>query len=199
MRNHVSEITSFLGFPLEPRRTVPLVFKPLQSHTSTSSKEQRETKMTNFLSLPLELRQSILFQAFKGAAFEDLRFSNFQSKLSWRAHDVFDLWQKYPRILMKICVPNIHQLAASLVMVHPQLETDMSYPLNLVLQNFENLKEVSPKRQCLELRFDSLYDPDTYSLMEDGLWGRKMTEVQRLGWLIRIHDARRKFRCSATD
>lgn len=165
-------MTNFPSFPFEFRSTVLQISQLL---TFAPSKEKHHTKTTNFLNLPLELRQAILFQAFKQAAFEDIRFSNLQSKLLAHANHIAAIHKSYPTIFTAICTPNIHKLAATLTAVHPQLKTEMIYPLGLVLPDFENLEEVEPERHCLELRFDSLYDPDTYEPMRNEMWSQKRT------------------------
>lgn len=95
--------------------------------------------MTNFLSLPLELRQHILGYAFHNAAIHDVEFSLLQQELrsdSWMRKEFYPLLY---RIAYAIVAPNIANLAMNLASIDLQLESDMIYPLNQTLTLFDDV------------------------------------------------------------
>lgn len=67
--------------------------------------------MASFLSLPLELRQNIIFLALKDAAFQDIRFSNFQPCFDWNLYRPYARRKNnsdYRTTMDMICTPNVY-------------------------------------------------------------------------------------------
>lgn len=164
--------------------------------------------MANFLSLPLEIRQRIIFLALKDAAFQDIRFSKFQYCLNWNLCKINDCLQikDYRDTIGTVCTPNVHDTAIKLASVDPQLRYDLMYPLGLILPNFENLKELDfdgdnaldflaqslMTRSCLGRRFNMVYVSDSYyDAGKNGVWCQNMTAEKRNSWFARICSAKR--------
>lgn len=125
--------------------------------------------MTNFLSLPLELRQVILGYAFHNAATQDAIFGLRQRRvLEWLrnlpSHGRKYSSQLHQIVLTAIVTRNIYELAARLAYVDSEIKCDMLYPLKQTLDMFENLDEetddlidpIIARRECVAAKFESL-------------------------------------------
>lgn len=150
--------------------------------------------MANFLGLPRELWQNIIFLALKDAAFQDIRFSDLQLCFAWNIYEPLTRLQSpdYQATIETICALNAHEMAIKLVSVDSQLHSDLMYPLGLILPNFENLTEDGSdvidtlersltRRECLELRYDRVHRWEAYASRErEGMWCQNMTEELKL-------------------
>ncbi|RDI88869.1 hypothetical protein Vi05172_g1503 [Venturia inaequalis] len=192
------------GLVQQPRPILPSTFQqtPPLIHNSRS---EITTNMPSLLSLPFELRQYIIFLALKDAAFKDIQFSNFQSCFTWnlRHFEARVRSESYRAVVEMICAPNVHDIAVKLASIDPQLQSDLDYPLRLILSSFENLRKDESgsrdllhcsivRRECLEARYNMVHDWESYDQRKrQGLWCQHMTVEERRLWWERIYLARR--------
>ncbi|QDS70519.1 hypothetical protein FKW77_010271 [Venturia effusa] len=114
--------------------------------TSGMSSPTKETKgaPANFLALPLELRQEILYKSFEDVYKQDIHFSTNVNMLD----GVLEI-RRAP-----VCfLPHVHRHASILALVHNTISDDLDFVLKQILAAFESgLDEEWQRGACSEKR-----------------------------------------------